>query len=154
MVQLLSDDALALPGVGTTRAKKTPWHSFGGVPVAVTGRGSCLPGSADGLPGRPRPSLAAAVTARQNAAHAARRQRARAYWVARAWRVRTMAAAAVDDRPGISGARWGPVTASHDLVAWRPGQGPPTSPADQGGAGPCPRARPVRRYSSSRRPTA
>ena len=39
MVQLLSDDALALPGVGTTRAKKTPWHSFGGVPVAVTGRG-------------------------------------------------------------------------------------------------------------------
>ena len=50
MVQLLSDDALALPGVGTTRAKKTPWHSFGGVPVAVTGRGSCLSGSAAGPP--------------------------------------------------------------------------------------------------------
>ena len=44
MVQLLSDDALALPGVGTTRAKKTPWHSFGGVPVAVTGREAACPG--------------------------------------------------------------------------------------------------------------
>jgi hypothetical protein len=30
MAQHLSDRCLALPGVSKTRAKKTPWHSFGG----------------------------------------------------------------------------------------------------------------------------
>ena len=42
MVRLLSDCGPALKGVGKTRAMKTPWHSFGRVPVAVTGRGKLL----------------------------------------------------------------------------------------------------------------
>lgn len=41
-----------------------------------------------------------------------------------------------------------------DLVVWRPGPGLPASPADRDGAGTRPRARPVRRCRSSRRPTA